>query len=160
MLVCSFLPSCTNDPDPGNKRLNALKEDPARKLRPRFLNFSSEGIHERQTSDEPDRFGIGPRIIQRYQPRRGNLRAEDLYEWYDAKLPALSWRHYEEPSDQDPDHRRYRKTIDNWCAYFLMRVRSSDHPGGPIDAVTIIINSGASHDPSADRRCPTRSESP
>lgn len=124
------------DPDPGNKRLSAMKRESALNLIPPGTKLQSKRVQSKRLGEVlSSDLGMGPSIIRRFTPRQSTLDFQAAYQWYDKELTARGWRRRPEQEQGNfiSDHgiRIYRKTIDNWCAGLSLRENLEDsRPSG------------------------------
>lgn len=151
------------DPDPRNRRLSALEAEPARKLMPPFLRLELEKVNPRErgkgcgfTSLGGCDNGTGPSIRRQLETRSYNVAPRLVHSWFEPRLERLGWRTVRNCQVAEVSNATcYRKTIDNWCANYVVTARNTE--GGravdPVERVEVRLSSGAELDPDVYRPC-------
>jgi hypothetical protein len=116
LVACGSLP---HDPDPGDRRLDDLKSEPAGALvMPGFRTIKEE-VRAKQLGEAGNAkdLGTGPSIEKQYQSDEP-IELDSVLAWYETRLAELNWRLGQPLNEHTSGEvgRRYRKKIRNWCA--------------------------------------------
>lgn len=114
--------ACRNAGDPGNARLEALKDDPALELTAPGARLDGQSSTEAKTRSFSDTYD-GPRVFRSY---RLSTPPQQALDFYAAELPGLGWRFVNSqpfmPGSQDVDV-VYAKRFGSWEAELMLFVR-------------------------------------
>jgi hypothetical protein len=116
------LVACGGNPgDPGNKRLEALRSDPAFELIPPGGEFVVESAQPADTLFLSDNY-FGPSAARRF--RLSGSFSEAL-EFYDERLPDLGWRRLSPGLNKDGEE-VYSKQFGSWEATLSLSMSDTE----------------------------------